>query len=437
MQCLLDNLLAAEDEAGNGMSDKALRDELMTLLIAGQETSAIVLGWTCSFLAEHPVHQERALQEIGQKIGNRPVTSESIRFVACCLYCILACKLYPKKILFLLVVTCALMFIVHKHTYIRHWKLLSVKSLLYSKNCITGSETVHRNLSSDSTFVPQDRVHSWPAIYLQSNSGMVYSTLITSGKIQHQRWHVKSQQYLCINAYVKVWDEDSITCLHMVYSKGHLLESHISLQDSIESRLGWKLPLNWLKSQGALATFFTINFRTNKQDVCSELHFLEAVVLESMRLRPPAYMVGRCVKELVSVSSYTLTPGMPISACQRIGPSCNLHICVANSRWTCPLRPNFESRLVQGIPELKTLQHASMLWTHSFRSPLWERSEGKEDGFFTHHILILLLSSNHVYSCFLFNLLQCYSNMISQIIQHCRMLPYRRNYNTDQSLPHA
>lgn len=36
MQDLLDNLLVARDEAGSGMADAALRDELMTLLVAGQ-----------------------------------------------------------------------------------------------------------------------------------------------------------------------------------------------------------------------------------------------------------------------------------------------------------------------------------------------------------------------------------------------------------------
>jgi cytochrome P450 len=36
------------------MSDSALRDELMTLLVAGQETSAILLGWASALLAHHP-----------------------------------------------------------------------------------------------------------------------------------------------------------------------------------------------------------------------------------------------------------------------------------------------------------------------------------------------------------------------------------------------
>ena len=66
MQCLLDQLLLSRDEQGRGMSRKALRDELMTLLVAGQETSAILLGWACAFLAQHPEVQQRAAVEVQQ-----------------------------------------------------------------------------------------------------------------------------------------------------------------------------------------------------------------------------------------------------------------------------------------------------------------------------------------------------------------------------------
>ena len=73
MQCLVDNLMAARDEAGVGMEDKALRDELMTLLIAGQETSAIVLAWTCALLAHNPVEQSRVHAEISKELqGGMP-----------------------------------------------------------------------------------------------------------------------------------------------------------------------------------------------------------------------------------------------------------------------------------------------------------------------------------------------------------------------------
>lgn len=70
LQCLLDNLLAAVDDDGRGMSDRALRDELMTLLIAGQETSAIVLAWACAFLAHHPIYQASANEEVKQALGS-------------------------------------------------------------------------------------------------------------------------------------------------------------------------------------------------------------------------------------------------------------------------------------------------------------------------------------------------------------------------------
>lgn len=66
VQCLLDNLLATKDDHGHGMSDKALRDELMTLLIAGQETSAIVLAWTCALLAHHPAEQAAVQEELAR-----------------------------------------------------------------------------------------------------------------------------------------------------------------------------------------------------------------------------------------------------------------------------------------------------------------------------------------------------------------------------------
>jgi cytochrome P450 len=51
---VLSLLLAAEDEDGNGLTDKELRDELMTLLVAGHETTATALSWTLERLTRHP-----------------------------------------------------------------------------------------------------------------------------------------------------------------------------------------------------------------------------------------------------------------------------------------------------------------------------------------------------------------------------------------------
>ena len=63
-ECLLDALLLSRDEEGRGMDEKPLRDELMTLLVAGQETSAILLGWVCASVAWNPATQAAAAAEV-------------------------------------------------------------------------------------------------------------------------------------------------------------------------------------------------------------------------------------------------------------------------------------------------------------------------------------------------------------------------------------
>jgi cytochrome P450 len=66
---LLTALLLAEDEDGGHMEDGPLRDELMTLLIAGQETSAIMLGWVSACLAWNPDAQEAAAREVQVRLS--------------------------------------------------------------------------------------------------------------------------------------------------------------------------------------------------------------------------------------------------------------------------------------------------------------------------------------------------------------------------------
>src|SRR5215469_7693625 len=51
---LLSVLVAAADESNGGMSDKQLRDEMMTLFLAGHETTANALTWTWYLLSQHP-----------------------------------------------------------------------------------------------------------------------------------------------------------------------------------------------------------------------------------------------------------------------------------------------------------------------------------------------------------------------------------------------
>jgi cytochrome P450 len=61
---ILSLLLQARHEDGRPMSDRELRDELMTLLVAGHETTATALSWAIELLARHPAELARLEAEV-------------------------------------------------------------------------------------------------------------------------------------------------------------------------------------------------------------------------------------------------------------------------------------------------------------------------------------------------------------------------------------
>jgi cytochrome P450 len=61
---ILSLLLAARDEEGEALTDLELRDELMTLLLAGHETTATALSWTLERLVRHPEALARLEAEV-------------------------------------------------------------------------------------------------------------------------------------------------------------------------------------------------------------------------------------------------------------------------------------------------------------------------------------------------------------------------------------
>ena len=61
---ILSMLITARDEDGEPMSDRELRDELITLLVAGHETTATSLAWAIERLARHPEMIERLRAEL-------------------------------------------------------------------------------------------------------------------------------------------------------------------------------------------------------------------------------------------------------------------------------------------------------------------------------------------------------------------------------------
>jgi cytochrome P450 family 110 len=61
---ILTLLMSARDEAGEALTDVELRDELMTLLIAGHETTATALTWALYWIHKFPKVRERMLPEL-------------------------------------------------------------------------------------------------------------------------------------------------------------------------------------------------------------------------------------------------------------------------------------------------------------------------------------------------------------------------------------
>ncbi len=68
---LLSMLLAAHDEDGTQMSDRQLRDEVMTLFLAGHETTALTLAWTWYLIGKHPEVERKFHAELDEVLGGR------------------------------------------------------------------------------------------------------------------------------------------------------------------------------------------------------------------------------------------------------------------------------------------------------------------------------------------------------------------------------
>ena len=72
---LLDMLLKAQDQdTGEGMSDRQLRDEILTMFAAGHETTAITLTWTLYLLSQHPEILRKVQEEVDAALGGRTPT---------------------------------------------------------------------------------------------------------------------------------------------------------------------------------------------------------------------------------------------------------------------------------------------------------------------------------------------------------------------------
>jgi cytochrome P450 len=64
-------LMAVDEGDGTGMSDEQVRDEVLTLILAGHETTANALTWTWYLLSEHPEIERRMHAEIDSVLDGR------------------------------------------------------------------------------------------------------------------------------------------------------------------------------------------------------------------------------------------------------------------------------------------------------------------------------------------------------------------------------
>ena len=75
---LLSMLLAAQDEDGSRMTDKQLRDEAITLFLAGHETTANTLSWTWWLLAQDAAVEAKLHAELQSVLGGRAPSLEDL-----------------------------------------------------------------------------------------------------------------------------------------------------------------------------------------------------------------------------------------------------------------------------------------------------------------------------------------------------------------------
>jgi cytochrome P450 len=89
-------LQARDEETGESLSDEELRNELLTFLIAGHETTALALTWLFYLLAKNPPAARRVQTEIASGLGGALPTAQTVAALPYTRHCIdEAMRLYP------------------------------------------------------------------------------------------------------------------------------------------------------------------------------------------------------------------------------------------------------------------------------------------------------------------------------------------------------
>jgi cytochrome P450 family 110 len=95
---ILSLLMAAQDEAGESMTDVELRDELMTLLVAGHETTATALAWALYWLHKLPAVRDKLVAEL-DGLGADPDVNAIVKAPYLEAVCNETLRIYPVAML--------------------------------------------------------------------------------------------------------------------------------------------------------------------------------------------------------------------------------------------------------------------------------------------------------------------------------------------------
>ncbi|MGB5595215.1 MAG: cytochrome P450 [Crocosphaera sp.] len=95
---ILSLLMSATDEEGKGLTDKELRDELLTMLFAGHETTATAMTWALYWTHSLPEVGEKLKQELST-LGKNPNLMEFIKLPYLTAVCQESLRIYPVAML--------------------------------------------------------------------------------------------------------------------------------------------------------------------------------------------------------------------------------------------------------------------------------------------------------------------------------------------------
>lgn len=95
---ILSLLMTAQDEAGEAMTDVELRDELMTLLVAGHETTATALAWALYWVHKLPAVKAKLVAEL-DRLGTEPDVNAVIKAPYLEAVCNETLRIYPVAML--------------------------------------------------------------------------------------------------------------------------------------------------------------------------------------------------------------------------------------------------------------------------------------------------------------------------------------------------